>query len=166
MSRTRLVLLGTGNPNLHPDRYQSSLAVIVDDVPYIVDCGGGTVQRLSQAQHENGISALAAPRLTRLFLTHLHPDHTTGLPDFIIALWLERPAPLHIWGPTGTQSLVDHILAGYETGIAEHRDGLAPINHPLTVQVTEIAAGEIYADERVSLTRLPRQTRRSRSLQL
>ena len=92
MSRTRLVLLGTGNPNLHPDRYQSSLAVIVDDVPYIVDCGGGTVQRLSQAQHEKGISALAAPRLSRLFLTHLHPDHTTGLPDFIIALWLERPA--------------------------------------------------------------------------
>ena len=115
MSRTQVVLLGTGNPNLEPpDRYQSSLAVIVDDVPYIVDCGGGTVQRLSQAWHEKGIDALAAEHLTRLFLTHLHPDHTTGLPDFLIALWLEREDPVHIWGPTGTKALVEHILAGYE----------------------------------------------------
>ena len=54
-----------------------------------------------------------------------------------------------------TRALVDGILAAYETGIAEHRDGLAPINHPLLVAVHEFSAGEIYQDERVTVTAFP-----------
>jgi ribonuclease BN (tRNA processing enzyme) len=152
MSKTKLVLLGTGTPNILPNRYQSSLAVIVDDKPFIVDCGGGTMQRISQAYHEKNIEALAMPKLTHLFLTHLHPDHTTGLADFIIAPWvLDRSEVLQIWGPKGTQSLVDNFLAAYEISIAEHRDGIAPINHPLQVEVTEIEAGQIYQDTNVTV---------------
>jgi ribonuclease BN (tRNA processing enzyme) len=135
---TQLILLGTGTPNLLPDRFQSAWAVIVENTPYLVDCGGGSMQRISQAHHYKNITALAMPNLSRLFLTHLHPDHTAGLPDLILAPWVGmREAPLQIFGPRGTQALCDHILAGYATGIAEHRDGLAPINHPLRVEVTE-----------------------------
>lgn len=145
---TQLVLLGTGTPNVHPQRYQNSFAILVDDVPYIVDCGGGMLQRAAQTGH----AALAMPKLTRLFLTHLHPDHTTGLPDFLIAPWvLDRSDPVQIFGPYGTQKLVDGVLAAYETGIAEHRDGLAPIDHPLTIDVTHITAGQVYQDERVTV---------------
>lgn len=152
MSRTQLVLLGTGTPNILPNRFQSSFAVIVDNQPYLVDCGGGTLQRIAQVVHEKHIPALIMTNLTHLFLTHLHPDHTTGLPDLLIAPWvLDRDAVLHIWGPKGTQSLVDHLLQAYEIGIGEHRDGLAPINHPLNVQVTEISAGQVYQDERVTV---------------
>jgi len=153
MSRTKLILLGTGTPNILPERYQSSIAVIVDDVPYIVDCGGGALQRMVQAVHEKDVSALKMRHLTRCFLTHLHPDHTTGLPDFLIAPWvLDRSETVRIWGALGTQNLVDGILKAYAIGIGEHRDGLAPINHPLAVVVTEIDAGEIYRDERVTVT--------------
>lgn len=152
MSKTKLVLLGTGTPNILPDRYQASSAIIVDDMPFIVDCGGGTMQRISQAYHEKNIEALAMPKLTKLFLTHLHPDHTTGLADFIIAPWvLDRSETLKIWGPKGTQSLVDHLLAAYEISIAEHRDGIAPIEHPLQVEVTEIEAGQVYQDGSVTI---------------
>jgi ribonuclease BN (tRNA processing enzyme) len=152
MSKTKLVLLGTGTPNILPNRYQSSLVVIVDDKSFIVDCGGGTMQRISQTYHEKNIEALAMPNLTRLFLTHLHPDHTTGLADFIIAPWvLDRSEILQIWGPKGTQTLVNHLLAAYEIGIAEHRDGIAPINHSLQVEVTEIEAGQVYQDTNVTI---------------
>ncbi|MEL6408279.1 MAG: MBL fold metallo-hydrolase [Chloroflexota bacterium] len=145
---TRLVLLGTGTPNISATHYQNSFAVIVDEVPYIVDCGAGMLQRAAQSR----LSALAMPKLTRLFLTHLHPDHTTGLPDFLIAPWvLDRAETVQIFGCAGTQSLVDLTLQAYETGIAEHRDGLAPIDHPLDIVVTEISAGEIYRDERVTV---------------
>ena len=54
---TQVVLLGTGTPNNEPDRAQSSLAVIVDGQPYLVDCGGGVIQRIAQA-YAQGITAL------------------------------------------------------------------------------------------------------------
>ena len=153
MSRTKLVLLGTGTPNILPTRYQSSLAIIVDDVPYLVDCGGGAVQRATQAVKEKDITALNVKNLSRVFLTHLHPDHTTGLADLIIAPWvLDRTDALQVWGPNGTGKMINHLLKAYEIGIGEHRDGLAPINHPLKVNVIEIAVGKIYQDERVTVT--------------
>ncbi|MGJ3239186.1 MAG: MBL fold metallo-hydrolase [Anaerolineae bacterium] len=158
MSQTKLVLLGTGTPNILPTRYQTSAGVLVDDVPYLVDCGGGTLQRIAQAHHEKGITGFAFENLSRIFLTHLHPDHVTGLADLIIAPWvLDRTDPLQIWGPTGTRAMIAHLLQAYEIGIGEHRDGLAPINHPLDVLVTEISAGQVYHDERVTVTAFPVQ---------
>jgi len=151
MDTSHLILLGTGSPNILPDRAQGSLAIVVNDTSYLVDCGGGAMQRISQAR-ATGASSLEMPRLTRLFLTHLHPDHTTGLATFIIAPWvLGRLESLNVHGPSGTRDMCEHILAAYEIGIDEHRDGLASINHPLTVQVHEIEAGEIYADENVTV---------------
>ena len=153
MSQTKLVLLGTGTPNILPSRYQSSLAIVVDDVPYLVDCGGGAVQRASDAHHIKGITGLEIKNLSKVFLTHLHPDHTTGLADLIIAPWvLGREENLKVWGPQGTGDMVNHLLKAYKIGIGEHRDGRAPIDHPLQVTVTEIAAGKIYQDERLSVT--------------
>lgn len=153
MSRTQLVLLGTGTPNILPSRYQSSLAIIVDDVPYLVDCGGGAIQRASAAFYNKGIKGLKLKNLSKVFLTHLHPDHTTGLADLIIAPWvLDREDPLQVWGPKGTGEMVNHLLKAYKIGIGEHRDGLAPISYPLKVIATEIASGKIYQDERVTVT--------------
>jgi ribonuclease BN (tRNA processing enzyme) len=153
MSQTKLVLLGTGTPNILPSRYQSSLAIVVDDVPYLVDCGGGAIQRAAEAFQNKGIKGLDVKNLSKVFLTHLHPDHSTGLADLIIAPWvLDREEALTVWGPAGTGSMVNHLLKAYKIGIGEHRDGIAPINHPLKVKVTEIAVGKIYQDERVSVT--------------
>ncbi len=153
MSSTKLLMLGTGTPNILHNRAQSSLAVIVEDQAYVVDCGGAVMQRIAEARHRYQLPALQPQNLTRLFLTHLHPDHTTGLPDFIIAPWvLERAESLEIYGPSGTKNLVEHILAGYEIGIGEHRDGLTPIHASLTVNVHEIEAGSIYRDEHVEIT--------------
>ncbi len=152
MGQTQLILLGTGTPNLEPHRFQASLAVVVDDSAYIVDCGGGTMQRLLQAFHDKDIAALAPKKLTRLFLTHLHPDHTVGLADFLIGPWVdERDETVQIYGPTGTDAMVKHLLQAYVIGIGEHQHGLAPIAHPLDVVVIEIEAGVIYQDELVAI---------------
>ena len=37
-SRTQVILLGTGTPNAEPDRSGPATAVVVDGVPYLVDC--------------------------------------------------------------------------------------------------------------------------------
>ncbi len=148
---TELVLLGTGTPNCEPRSFQSAWAVVAGEQPYLVDSGGGAIQRISQA-FNRGIDPLTPAKLTRLFLTHLHPDHTVGLADLIIAPWVaDRAEPLQIFGPAGTKSLCDGIVAAYEPGIAEHRDGLAPIDHSLAVEATEIAPGLVYQDENVQV---------------
>ena len=149
---TNLILLGTGTPNLLPEKYQSGYVVVVDDRSYVVDCGGGVMQRLSQAYERYQLDALAMPNLTRLFLTHLHPDHAAGLADFMIAPWvLGRSDTVMIYGAKGTQAMVNHLLVAYEIGIGEHRDGLAPIDNPLDMRATEIQAGQVYQDEKVTV---------------
>jgi ribonuclease BN (tRNA processing enzyme) len=155
MSKTKFILLGAGTPRYNPGQAQQSSAIIVDEQAYLIDCGDGAMLRIAEAIGR-GIEALAFTKLTHLFLTHLHPDHTAGLPGLIIGPWvMRRSAPLHIYGPKGSQALVDGILAAYETGIAAHRAGLAPLNHPLAVEVHEYMTGEIYQDDQVTVTAFP-----------
>jgi ribonuclease BN (tRNA processing enzyme) len=124
----RLVLLGTGTPNAEPDRSGPSAAVIAGGIPYIVDCGPGTVRRAGAA-NEGGVTELALANLENLFITHLHSDHTAGLADMILTPWvLERERPLRVWGPAGTKHMVGHVLEAYSSDIAERINGLEPAN--------------------------------------
>ena len=45
--------------------------------------------------------ALEARRLHRVFITHLHTDHTVGLPDLMFTPWQNgrRSRTLEVWGP-------------------------------------------------------------------
>jgi len=134
-----------------PGRYQSATAVIVNGQPYIIDCGSGILERLAQARAK-GMDALANPNLTKLFLTHFHPDHTVALPGFLIAPWnMGRKDPLEIYGPKGTQKMIHGILDIYQEGINEHlHRGPKPLN-PIQTQITEIQNGVIYKDENVTV---------------
>ena len=125
---TRLVLLGTGTPNAEPDRSGPAVAVVVDDTPYVVDAGPGVVRRATAAR-QRGIEGLAPQRLKRLFVTHLHTDHTAGYPDFIFTPWvLERDEPLEVYGPPGIRAMTEHILAAYEEDILVRLEGMEPAN--------------------------------------
>lgn len=149
-TQTKVVLLGTGTPNADPLRHGAAAAVVVDGQAYLVDAGPGIVRRAAAAA-QKGMRALEMPRLTHLFLTHLHSDHTAGLADLILTPWvLSRTTPLVIYGPTGTQAMVDHLLAAYAEDIRERSEGLEPANaHGYQVQVHEYSAGMIYEDARV-----------------
>lgn len=147
-SETHVVLLGTGTPVMIPDRFQSALAIIVNGQPYIVDCGSGILERLSQARSK-GIGALANQNLTKLFLTHFHPDHTVALPGFLIAPWNMGRKSLDIYGPKGTKKLINGILEVYDEGIKEHLyRGPKPLD-PIKTDITEIQDGYIYKDQNV-----------------
>lgn len=151
MSKTSLLLLGTGTPNCDPARAQTCSAVIVDDFPYFVDCGGGTIQRISQAEGI-GHESMRSEKITHMFLTHLHPDHVVGLADFMIAPWVrERVNPIYIHGPKGTKAMVEHLLAAFTLGIGEHANGLAPVEASIGVNVVEYDEGIFYEDDKVSV---------------
>ncbi len=151
MTQTKFIMLGCGTPNCTPGRSQQSSAVIVDDRAYLIDCGAGTLYRAAEA-YGRGVPGFDLKDLTHIFLTHLHPDHSTGLAAMIIAPWVrDRTVPLHVYGPAGTQAMVDHLLAAYQIGIYEHANGPSPLNDEGLVVVHEYDAGIVYEDDRVSV---------------
>ena len=155
--RTKLVMLGTGTPNADPDRYGPALAIVVDDVSYLVDAGVGVVRRAAAAQR-SGIAALGPTKLKRAFITHLHTDHTLGLADLILTPWvLERDTPLELAGPRGLKTMVDHLVAAYSEDIRIRTEGGEPKHKydPSVVRVTEVSAGVVFRDDRVVVTAFP-----------
>lgn len=148
--RTQIVLLGTGTPNAEPDRSGTSIAIIVNGMPYIIDCGPGVVRRASAA-YQAGVKGLELSNLKIAFITHLHSDHIVGYPDLIFTPWvLERNEPLEVYGPPGIRSMTEHILKAYEEDIKVRVEGLEPANtEGYKVNVHEIGSGLIYEDENV-----------------
>lgn len=103
---TQLVILGTGTPNADPERSGPALAVVRDGRSYLVDAGPGVVRRAAAASTRHNLDALTPQNLRVLFLTHLHSDHTVGLPDVMLTAWtLERTVPLEVYGPPGTRAM-------------------------------------------------------------
>lgn len=150
---TLVVLLGTGTPNAEPDRSGPALAIVVNGTPYLVDAGPGVVRRANEA-FQKGVEGLAMKRLSTVFLTHLHTDHTLGLPDLIFTPWvLERTEPLRIYGPTGTQEMARHIEEAYAADVRVRLSGLEPANPTgYRVEAHDVAPGVVFQDENVTVT--------------
>lgn len=155
-SEDRIVLLGTGTPNAEPDRSGPALAVLVDGEAFLVDCGPGVVRKASAASRQ-GIDPLEPKRLNRLFVTHLHSDHTTGLPDLMLTPWvLGRREPLEIFGPPGIAAMAENIQAAYREDIDARRGGLEPANADgWRIDVREIAPGLVFESERLRVEAIP-----------
>jgi ribonuclease Z len=152
-SRTQVVLLGTGTPLPDPARSGPSTAIIVNGTPFIVDAGTGLVRQAAAAR-DKGIAALRPVNLRIAFLTHLHSDHTLGLPDLMITPWIMgRTQPLELYGPPGTQAMVNLILQAYAVDRATRIEGLEHSNDTgWKVNVHEIAPGAVYKDANVTVT--------------
>lgn len=148
-----VVFLGTGTPRPDPNRQGPSLAIVANGKAYIVDAGTGIV-RQAAAAYQRGISALRADKLEIAFLTHLHSDHTLGLPDLILTPWvMHRVVPLQLYGPEGTKAMADNIEKAYAEDIQVRVEGL---EHQTTtghqVIAHEIQPGVVYQDANVKVT--------------
>ena len=97
-----LQVLGSGGPMHAEGRGSAAYLLWVDQRPaVVVDMGGDTPTALARA-------GVRACEVDTLLLTHFHPDHISGLPDF---LWgemvAERNRPLTIVGPDGNEDIPD-----------------------------------------------------------
>jgi ribonuclease Z len=153
---TRVVLLGTGNPGLDPERSGPATAIVVNGRAYLVDFGPGVVRRAAAAFRTKGVEALDPVKVTVAFVTHLHSDHTVGYPDLIFSPWtVGRRVPLEVYGPRGLKGMTDHILAAYKVDIETRTNPSGnqrefPQGH--RVNAHEIEAGVVYKDANVTVT--------------
>lgn len=148
-----LVMLGTGTPNPDPDHSGPALAIIAGGKVYLVDAGAGVVRRAAAAQ-KAGVKELTMPALDRVFLTHLHSDHTIGLPDLMLTPWvLDRTEPLTVYGPPGTNAMVENLEKAYAADIDDRLHGLEPINRTgWQAKAVEIAPGVVYRGDGMTIT--------------
>ncbi len=154
MSQTQVVILGSGTPNAEPDRVSASLAVVVAGQPYLVDCGHGAVQRVVEARAMGKID-WDTTDLTRLFVTHLHADHTVGLPDLLYTPWIhERESVLQAIGPLGLADMARHIELAYSENIREHLSAHPSSREGYKIVVREVAGGCVYEDDKVTVQAL------------
>jgi ribonuclease Z len=145
-----VTLLGTGSPLPNPDRAGPATLVRAGEATVLIDCGRGVVMRLTSA-------GVLPSMLTAVLLTHLHSDHITDLNDIITTQWVMTPGPvpLRIYGPPGTQQVVDAVLSmltlDQRYRIAHHDD----LDQGPTIDVTEVKPGDTFelADAHVSVHR-------------
>ncbi|HLF89115.1 MAG TPA: MBL fold metallo-hydrolase [Anaerolineales bacterium] len=160
-SRTKVILLGTGNPNPDPKHQGCSLIILVDETPYVVDFGAGLVRQTAALTPEYGgaledrrpLVELQIPNLKTAFLTHMHSDHTVGYPDLILTPWvMGRDTPLEVYGPEGIVEMTDHILQAYQKDIHYRLQGLEHANDQgWRVNTHEIGEGMIYETDEVKV---------------
>src|SRR5258708_82229 len=81
-AKTRLVLLGTGGgPRIvAPGRSKSANLIVVNGVPYVVDCGEGVAHQLVRA-------GVGLNTLRYVFITHHHSDHNLDYGNLVYDAW-------------------------------------------------------------------------------
>jgi len=106
-ARTRIILLGTkGGPTLatRTGRSNASTLLLINDVPYLVDCGYGVSRQLINA----GVSL---DRLRYIFITHEHSDHDLEYGALFYNAWTTRQSPrVDTYGPVGLRRMTRHFF--------------------------------------------------------
>lgn len=154
----KVIILGSGTPVIDPSSSGPCVAVVVNGQAYLFDAGPGLVRRAQAASEKFSLPALDATNLTRLFVTHLHSDHTLGYPDLIFSPWVVgRSEPLEVYGPAGITAMTDHLKLAYAADIEVRTEGVEGLRkRGLTVNVHEIsAAGVVYKDANVTVRAIP-----------
>ncbi len=92
-SNVKIVFLGTGGSMPKPGRSLPSVAIHIDNIMNLFDCGEGTQKQLMK-------SAISFMDISNIFITHFHGDHFLGLPGLLNTLsFMGRKNDLNIFGP-------------------------------------------------------------------
>jgi len=150
VEKTVVVMLGAGMPRPDPDASGPAVAVLVGAHVFLFDAGPGVMRRMAAAKLPiNGVTAL--------FITHLHSDHTLGLPDLIFTSWvMGRRQPIQAYGPHGLKAMTADILAAWSQDEDIRTNGLEhETPNGYAVNVHEIAPGVVYDSDGVRITAIP-----------
>jgi ribonuclease BN (tRNA processing enzyme) len=147
-AKTRLILLGTGGgPRPRKGSSAPAQVILVNDTPYVVDCGDGVARQLVFA----GVPLVG---LRHIFLTHQHSDHNADYGNLISLAWASGlETRVDTWGPPPlermTRLFFEMNATDIDTRIAdEGRPPLVPLVHAHELT----AGGVVMQDDNVKVT--------------
>ena len=105
----KVTFLGTGGSYPTVRRNVTAHHVRVKGESLLLDCGEGTQRQLQR-------SGAGFP-VHRIFVSHTHLDHVSGLPGYLGTMGLHgRKEPLRLYGPMGSRAYLQ-VLVGLAGGI-------------------------------------------------
>lgn len=108
MKKFELTILGCGAAAPTPYFLTTSQLVNIHDNLILIDCGEGTQLTLRKIKAK-------FQRIKSILISHMHADHTLGLPGLIASMNLAgRKSELNIYGPEELESMVRKVW--YLTG--------------------------------------------------
>jgi ribonuclease BN (tRNA processing enzyme) len=98
--RTRIVFLGTkGGPRVGIGASNPANLVVVNDTPFVIDCGMGVSRRLVEA-------GVPIPSVKYIFISHHHSDHNLEYGNLFYNAWAAGlSTPIHSFGPKGIEAM-------------------------------------------------------------
>lgn len=145
---TKLVLLGTmAGPVLAPNRAMASQAIFVDGRGYLVDCGYGTIERLTRL-------GIRPPQIEVVLITHHHSDHNADYANLIHLAWIQGIAnEIRVYGPPPMNAINAAAIAVQkeDVDIRIKATGRKPME--ALIKVEEITRpGLVHQDDRTKVT--------------
>ncbi|PDT78532.1 MBL fold metallo-hydrolase [Bradyrhizobium sp. C9] len=98
--RTRIVFLGTkGGPRVGIGASSPANLVVVNDTPFVIDCGMGVSRQLVNA-------GVPIPSVKYIFISHHHSDHNLEYGNLFYNGWAAGlSTPIHSFGPKGIEAM-------------------------------------------------------------
>jgi ribonuclease BN (tRNA processing enzyme) len=98
--RTRIVFLGTkGGPRVGLGRSNPANLVVVNDTPFVIDCGMGVSRQLVAA-------GVPLETVKYIFISHHHSDHNLEYGNLVYNAWVTGlSTPIHSFGPKGIEAM-------------------------------------------------------------
>ncbi|MBQ9952711.1 MAG: MBL fold metallo-hydrolase [Clostridia bacterium] len=141
----RITFLGTSSGSPAPNTKCSCTLIEVGAKKYIIDAGTLIIEQL--ANRNINITDISA-----LFITHMHRDHTDGLPSFYLRLlhprFAEKPAPEIYLPQNPMQPTIDALNAWRACN-----GGVNPPKRP--VKFAQVKPGVVFDDGVLKVTALP-----------
>jgi len=144
----KVTLLGTANPIPTLDRAGNAILVEAGGEPYLVDCGPRTVYELLRHEVDPGA-------IERLLFTHHHMDHNLSFFHLAIVGWTAGRESLEVYGPAGTDDLIEGLYDIWERDLAYRKEAGYPAEGIDNISWTPVAEGFETAVDGVRIEALP-----------
>jgi ribonuclease BN (tRNA processing enzyme) len=98
--RTKIVFLGTkGGPRVGVGPSNPANLVMVNDTPFVIDCGMGVSHQLVSA-------GVPLESVKYIFISHHHSDHNLEYGNLVYNAWATGlSTPIHSFGPKGLEAM-------------------------------------------------------------
>ncbi len=131
-------ILGTSGMTPLPGRFLTSSMIRRKGELFLFDCGEGTQVSLKMLN-------LKWKKINKIFISHMHADHVTGLPGILmLSAQVDRVEPLYIYGPKKLKEYIDSsrkildMYINYEIIFEEVNEGIIIDNDEYSIEAIKL----------------------------